>query len=113
MFFKTRTKSKVVINDISYSGRNVNIVNGKVVVDGEEQNELIGDVTIIIQGDCDELETAIGDITVEGSVGSIATQTGDVTCGDVDGDVNTMSGDVRCSAVTGKISTMSGDVRVK
>lgn len=110
MFLKKKNGS-VNINGRSFSGNNVSINNGKVVVDGvlmdKYEEGTVVNVTII--GDVESLSNEVGSIKAT-TVGSISTMSGDVYCGDVGGSVKTMSGDVECKSVLGNISTMSGDV---
>lgn len=91
-----RSGSTVVINGVTYSGTNVSIVNGKVVVDGATQDQqLIGVVNVVVNGDANEVNTVSGDVSINGSVGSVSS---------VSGDVNVRGG------VTGSVSTVSGDI---
>jgi len=102
--------SSITIDGKSFNGKNVSIVNGKVIVDGVTQDgELTGDINVVVHGDIDRLENSCGTVTAK-AVGSISTQSGDVICEGVNGSVSTMSGDVRCTAISGSVSTMSGDV---
>lgn len=101
----------VVVNGRSYHGANVSIRNGKVTVDGVVQDdELVGEVHVTVNGDIEKLEVGAGAVTAH-NVGSVTSQSGDVSCGDVSGSVSSMSGDVTCGAVGGSVSSMSGDIR--
>lgn len=107
-----KEKGRVVIDGRDFDARSVGITDeGVVYVDGKKVNgNLIGAVSITVNGDVKSLETFSGDVTVAGSTGSVSTQSGDVECGDVIGNVSTMSGDVTCGGIGGNVSTMSGDV---
>ncbi len=104
----------VTINGKTYTGRaSVNIVNGKVIIDGKvvEQEANIPKIEIVIHGDLEELKADHCEtITVNGSAGSVSTMAGDVRCKEVNGDVSTMSGNVHCGDVKGDVTTMSGNV---
>jgi hypothetical protein len=101
---------RIVVNGKEYRGNNIQIVNGKVVVDGVEQDEIHDHkITVTVHGDVKQLQTSSGNVTAE-NVGTIQTNSGDVNCGDVSGSVKTMSGDVRCGTVKGNVKTMSGDI---
>ena len=101
---------RVVIDGKEFSGSNISIKNGKVTVDGVKQDgDLVGDIDIKVYGDCKSIENSSGTVTVN-SAGHIKTASGDVRCGNVSGSVQTMSGDVTCSNVGGGVKTMSGDV---
>jgi hypothetical protein len=118
------------INKTTYSGKNIVITNGKVVIDGKDVTEQEKLLTITIQGDVEKLEvdacksieitgnannvrTSAGDVNIKGEVkGNVSTQSGDVECGGgIGGSVSTMSGDVECGGeIMGSVSTMSGDI---
>ena len=104
------------VNGRSYSGRNIQISNGKVIIDGvtvaDSSNSTIGDITIegnvesldidmaqkvIVKGSVKSLEVSQGDVHVEGSVeGSIESSMGDISVkGDVKGNCRTSMGDIR------------------
>lgn len=103
----------VTINGKTYTGRaSVNIVNGKVIIDGKViEQESVPKIEIVVHGDLQELKADNCEtIIVNGSAGSVSTMAGDVRCKDVNGDVSTMSGDVHCGDVKGDVSTMSGSV---
>lgn len=104
--------SSVTIDGKTFSGRSVSIVGNKVVVDGVEQpGELVGPVSVTVNGNAESVESGSGRIEVAGSAGRVKTMSGDVHCGDVTGDVGTMSGDVTCGSIGGSVKTMSGDIR--
>jgi len=107
--------SKITINGNTYSGNNVVVSNGKVVIDGKDFTPDSKNINISIEGDIDKLNVDSYDkISINGNVGNIKTQSGDVDIsGEVSGDIQTMSGDVDCGNVGGSISTMSGDVKHK
>lgn len=101
----------VVIDGRVFRGKNISIDNGKVTVDGKEQEgSLVGHIAIEVNGDVEKIETESGEVTVIGNAGSINTMSGDVTCGDVAGDIKTMSGDIRSAAIAGSVETMSGNI---
>lgn len=101
----------VVIDGRVFSGKNIDIVNGKVIVDGEEQEgSLSGNIHIEVNGYVERIETERGEVTVNGNSGSISTMSGDVTCGDVAGNIKTISGDIRSAAIAGSVETMSGNI---
>ena len=106
----------IKINGQSYSGRNITITNGKVIIDGKNLTP-DGDtkeIKIAVQGDVDSINVDVCEtIYVEGTVGQIKTSTGDVKVKGniVAGNVKTMSGDVTCLNVSGDVKTMSGDIK--
>lgn len=101
----------VTINGVTYGGRNIQIKQGRVFVDNVYQGaDVVGSVTVAVNGFCESASTGSGDIIVNGSANSVVTGSGDVQCSDVRGSVSTASGDVSCKAVYGNISTASGDI---
>jgi len=103
--------SSVTINGKNYRGNSVSVYNGKVIVDGvQQEGDVEKDVVVVVHGDCESIELECGKLTV-GNVGSVNTQSGDIECKDVSGSIQTMSGDIDCGSVGGSISTMSGDVK--
>lgn len=103
----------ISINGNTYSGSNIVVTNGKVIINGKDVTPDSKEINISVEGHIDELKIdACNKVSVVGSVKSLATQSGDVeVVGDVDGNIKTMSGDVDCGMVGGSISTMSGDVK--
>lgn len=107
----------IVIGSNVYSGNNLVISNGRVIVDGVDVTASLPDqkqITIEVNGNINSVTAdACKKITVSGSVGQIKTQSGDIECGGVEGSISTMSGDVDCLNVGGSIQTMSGNVKHK
>ena len=105
-----RGSGSVTIDGKTFTGNNVTIVNGRVIVDGKTQDgELVGPITVTVNGDVESLENHAGNVTAN-NVGEISTGSGDVKCLDVSGSIRTGSGDIICGAVNGNIRTGSGDV---
>lgn len=94
--------NKIIVNgeEIITNGKNVSIINNKVVVDGKcIFNSLSSHNEIIIHGNCGNIDTT-GNITINGDCNDIDT-TGNVTIhGDVLGDVDS----------TGNVKIIRGDV---
>ena len=102
--------TSVSIDGKTFSGNNITIINGEVIIDGVTQDgELTGDINVVVNGNVDRIENSIGTVTAN-AVGNVSTQSGDVNCDDVSGSVSTMSGDVYCDSISGNVSTMSGDI---
>ena len=101
----------ISINGKAYKGNNVQISNGKVVIDGIEQSQVLEHkITVNVVGDVESIDAGSGDVVVSGNVGSLRTGSGDVKCGSVSGNVQTGSGDVDCGKVAGSVRTGSGDI---
>ena len=104
----------VTINGKTYSGRNIQINNGRVSIDGnaDESSGLKEPISIVINGNCGAIECREANIKVNGNVqGDIATGAGDVECsGVVTGNVKTGAGDIECGDVSGNVQTGAGDI---
>jgi len=122
------------INGKSYSGNNINVVNGKIIIDGkiQEIDKNLPEINIIVHGDiqimdidsCNtievhgnvkELQTTSGDINVTGNVeGNSSSTSGNIEIeGYVSGHAKTVSGDIKCNELKGNASSVSGKIHVK
>lgn len=103
------------INGKSYSGRNITITNGKVVIDGRDATPDGKEIKIAVEGGVNILDVdACKTVYVDGDVGEIQTASGDIKIkGNIEGNVKTMSGDVTCLNIAGGVKTMSGDIKYK
>jgi hypothetical protein len=105
--------STISINGNVYSGDNIVVMNGKVIINGMDVTPDSKEINITIEGNIHDLKVdACNSIRVVGNVNAISTKSGyvDVT-GGVAGSIQTMSGSVDCGDVGGSISTMSGSVK--
>jgi hypothetical protein len=116
--FKSSSSSRTVINGRSYSGRNVNIINGRVIVDGKEVKD--GDlskepvINVTIEGDAQHVENEAGNIIVQGGItGDAKTSQGNIECGgDIGGLAKSSQGDVTCRGdIHGGAKTSMGDIK--
>lgn len=103
--------NKIIINGVTHEvyGKNINVSNGKIMVDGNVIEEgLTGIVKVSFEGDLANLECADAKITgnVQGNVNAA-----DVRCGDVGGNVN--GADVKCRDVAGRINAAEVRLRKK
>lgn len=104
--------SSISINGQTFTGNNISIINGEVIVDGkaEQHNKgLTGDIHVVVNGDVENLQNGSGSITAQ-NVGTISSGSGKIKCGDVAGSVKTGSGNVFCGNVNGSVRTGSGDI---
>jgi DUF4097 and DUF4098 domain-containing protein YvlB len=116
---KENTMSRIVINGVTVgAGRNVSIIDGRVVVDGKavSMDGALAEAKvfhIVVEGSVERVEGAFATVKVEGNGGAVKTMSGDITVkGDVSGSVETMSGDVKVrGSVGGSVRTVSGDIR--
>lgn len=109
---KPSSSNTIVIDGKTFKGNSVSIdSNGKVVIDGKEQEgSVVDNVSVTLNGDAERISTGGGDVTC-GKANKIDTMGGDVTVdGHVSGNITTMGGDVDCYDVIGDIKTMGGDV---
>ncbi len=101
----------IKVNQTSYSGRSVTIINNKVYIDGKDVTPDAKEINISVEGDIEKLEVDYcSKLEVKGNVGSLRSGSGDVICGDVTNGLTTGSGDVTCGNIAGNVSTGSGDV---
>ena len=109
----------LTVNGTSYnfSGNNMVISNGKVMVNGKDITDLNDidqkEITIVIESDIDYLKVDhCHSIVANAYVEAIETISGSVHCAkDVCGSITTMSGSVRCKGeINGSVSTMSGNI---
>lgn len=90
--------AEIQINGNSFSGNNIVINNGRVIIDGK-------DVTP---------DQKVIDIQVHGDLNSLKVDSCN-TChvnGDVHGDVSSMSGDIDIQGSTHNVKSMSGDIEI-
>ena len=103
--------SNVTVNGktIRVSGRNISVVNNRVIVDGKVVSEsLSGYVTIIVEGSCGNLK-ASGNVEVNGDCGNIDCGGTCTVKGNVSGDIDA-GGSITCGNVGGSIDA-GGSVR--
>jgi hypothetical protein len=94
--------NRIIINGKSYGGRNITIINGKVLIDGVPGEEgLSGVVEIKVEGDLATLECD-APVTVNGNVGHLSAG-GSVQCENVGGNVNA-GGSINCGDVGGMVN---------
>lgn len=123
--------SSITINNSTFSGKNVSIINGVITIDGNVQTmpdekiitiSVVGNLESLSVGSCKELvvtgdahrvDTQSGSVKCGNVTGNIKTLSGSVTCGNVTGDVETMSGSVNAQDIAGRVKTMSGSIRGK
>lgn len=105
----------IIINGKSYSGKNIEVYNGRVTIDGTTFNIEEKIIDISIQGNIDKIKVdSCNSVTVTGDVKELRTVSGDVEIyGNVHGDVQTVNGDVDCEEILGSVKTVSGDIRGK
>lgn len=104
----------VEINGQRYSGNNLSIVNGKVMIDGKEAEECSNSktITINITGDVEgNVELSQGTINCGNVQGNVTTKQGNITSGDVQGDAINKMGNITCKNVGGNVDTKMGNVR--
>ena len=107
------SKSTIVINGVKYEGRNININDNKIVVDGKIIQTDKLEVAITVDGDLETLDVgSANSVTITGNVtGDVKTMSAPVSIGgNVSGKVKTMSGNVKCGSISGNVSTMSGNI---
>lgn len=113
----TGNTSTVTINDRTYSGTNISIIDGVIVMDGKSVSKLdTFKINVVIQGNCEVVQTTQGNITANGNVNcDITTSQGDITISNnVNGNVKTSMGNVNIKGnVTGNVKTGMGNITYK
>lgn len=105
--------NKIIINgkSINYTGNNICIQDGKVIIDGKMiQSCTEPDIKVVVYGDVNKLDCA-GSVEVHGNCGSIDCSGSCKVDGNVNGDIDA-SGSVTCGNVAGDIDC-SGSVRCR
>lgn len=95
------------------SGKNITIINGRVIIDGKDVTQDSKEINITIYGNIDQLQVdSCSTISVSGDAGTIKSQSGDIDiAGNVFGSVSNMSGNISCGDVGLRANTISGVVK--
>lgn len=113
----TGNNNIVTINDRTYSGTNISIIDGVITMDGQSITKLdTFKVDVVIHGDCNVVQTTQGNITANGNINcAVTTSQGDITVNNhVTGDVSTSMGNIDINGnVTGNVKTSIGNIRYK
>lgn len=103
--------NSITVNGTTYTGGSIHINGDQVIIDGVVQSQILtGPISLVVNGDCGDIDAGAGDIKITGNAGKIRTGSGDVECGDVSGSVQAGSGDVHCTTIGGSVQTGSGDI---
>ncbi|HHB2481401.1 TPA: hypothetical protein ACORDH_002852 [Bacillus cereus] len=96
--------SMISIGGVTYTGRNITVNNGQVIVDGVIQGQKLEEKNIIINADNFQGTLKCGYSTVvNGSISGDVESNGSVTCDGIGGSVSA-GGSVRCDDVKGNVS---------
>jgi hypothetical protein len=108
--------STITINGKTFRGNSIQISKGSVIIDGEFQETDEKIINITVEGNIENLETDYtNQIKITGDVGRVKSSSGDVDIvGNVNGPINSSSGDIEIDGnVIGDVETSSGDVKCK
>lgn len=110
---KKAPSSIVNVNGHSVVGRNVTIINGKVIVDGKPVDiPEAKEIHVTVEGDLGSLKLDAGQVTVHGSAGEIQVDSGSVSVGmDVKGEIEVSQGKVTCQDVYSDVTVDIGSVK--
>ncbi len=107
----------IKINNMNFFGRNINITNNKIIIDGVDVSSNFKndkEINISIVGDINDLSVdSCNKIKITGNANKVKTMSGDISCSDVNGDVTTTSGDIVCGNINSSATTVSGDIKAK
>ena len=102
----------ITINGKNIFGKNINISNGKVIIDGVDMTPDSKEITINVMGNIDTLDVDYAkEIKVNGDINKASTGSADITCVNITGGARTGSGDIECVTLNGDVQTGSGDVK--
>lgn len=102
----------ITINGKNIFGKNINISNGKVIIDGVDMTPDSKEITINVMGNIDTLDVDYAkEIKINGDINKASTGSGDITCVNITGGARTGSGDIECETLNGDVQTGSGDVK--
>lgn len=104
--------SKVTINGNTYSGNNIIVAKGRVIIDGVSMTPNEKTINISVDGNIETLQVdACNQVTINGSCAPVRSGSGDIECGNVEGPLTTGSGDIECGNVHGSVNSGSGDIK--
>ena len=101
----------ISINGKRFKGKNVTIINNEVYIDNVKQNVYEQQIKIVIEGNCEVVETQSGDVVIQGRSHTITTSNGNVNAFMVSGDITTVNGNVTCKDVSGSVKTVNGSIQ--
>lgn len=94
----------ITINGKTYSGNNVAVIGGNVIIGGKiQEKDMNGIVEINIKGNPVSVESD-SSVKVYGNVEGNVTAGGSVKCNDVNGSINS-GGSVKCDNVSGSVNS--------
>lgn len=105
--------STIIINGVTYTGNNIQIVNNNVIIDGESNIISAPVINIEITGDLGSLKCHNAErIQITGSVlKDVNTHNGNVSVqGSVVGNVQTHNGTVNSGTIQGSVTTRNGNI---
>lgn len=129
-FKYSNSMTTMFVNETQYSGKNITIINGKVIIDGVDRTPDSKEITIRVEGNVDKLEVDYANkIDIIGDVGNIQNASGDIALtgnvkqsissvsgnikvgGDIGGNAEAVSGSIKANTIGGHVSTVSGDIK--
>lgn len=103
--------SSISINGKRYRGNNVEVNNGKVIIDGVVQIDDSRNLEIIVEGNAGDITSTDGDIVVLNAK-SIESKNGNIVVkGYVDGDCITKNGNIQANKINGNCHTKNGNIQ--
>lgn len=106
----------IEINGRKFTGSNVSIVGGEIIVDGKEVEGLEGEkeITVNVEGNLVNLHTDHGVVNLKGSAEFIQSVNGNINVdGCVYGDVKAFNGNIDCKAAQGSVSSINGNIKTQ
>lgn len=108
------TSASITINGQNFSGKNITIKGGTIIIDNETINIDEKEINISISGNVETLDVgSCNHLDISGDVKSVKTASGSVVIKKVVEHVTTSSGGISVTgSVKGSVGTVSGSVKV-
>ena len=107
------TDSSIQINGETFSGGNVSIINGEIIIDGNKVNSSDSKtINIVVQGNCGDIVSDNGNITIEQSAANVESKNGTINIkGSVGNNVENKNGNIKIQGdVQGNCTTKNGNI---
>ena len=102
---------------LTIKGGDIEIRDNKIFIDGKlismdavNKGKDVVYVSVIVEGNCQNLNATHGDVTINGDCHIVTSKNGNIQCGNVSQNVNTKNGNIRCGTVGGDVNTKNGNI---
>lgn len=105
----------ITVNGVTYTGKNVSVINDKVFIDGVEKHPTDNPpkIYITVEGDVNSIDVGqVQEFNMTGNAGSVKTSQGDINIkGTVNGDCKTSQGNITADIIIGDCKTSQGNIK--